>query len=114
MKIKLVSTLVSVGIAALAGYGFYAANASEEQKWLMFGVAAATFLILLVGGFGIKYAERGGTNITILSVLFTIAAIIVNVLATCLSFHAAPYIIASGIIVLLYIGITSAMAKALN
>ncbi|MBQ4498292.1 MAG: hypothetical protein II973_12435 [Spirochaetaceae bacterium] len=113
MKIKLVPALVSAGIAALAGYGFYAANASEDQKWLMLGIATGTFLILLVGGFGIKYADRGDSNITVLSVLFTIAAIIVNVIATCLSFHFAPYIIASGIIVLLYIGITNAIAKAL-
>lgn len=114
MKVKTVSALVSVGIAALAGYGVYAANASEEQRWIMLGVSAVTFLVLLVGGFGIKYADRGGSNITILSVLFTVAAVIVNVVASLGAFHLAPYVIASGIIVLLYVGIVSAMAKALN
>lgn len=114
MKLKIVPALISVGIALLIGYGFYAANQTEWQKWLMFAVASVEFIVLLGGGFGIKYAERGNINITALSVVFAVIALIAQLASTFLPFKAAPYIIVNGILVLLYVGITYALAKALQ
>lgn len=114
MKVKVVPSIICAGIGLLAGYGFYAANGSEWQKWLMFAVAAVEFIVLLCGGFCIKYAERGGGNITALSAVFTIIALILQLVFSLVSFNAAPYIVLNGILVLLFIGITYAIAKSLN
>ena len=59
MKLKLIPALISVGIGLLAGYGFYAANGNEWQKWLMFALCSVEFIVLFAGGFGISYAGKG-------------------------------------------------------
>jgi hypothetical protein len=102
------------GISLLLGYVFFAANNAEWQRWLMFAVASVEFAVLLIGGFGIRYAERGGANITVLSVVFVVFAGIAQLLSTILMFHVAPYIIVNGILILVYIGIAYALTKALN
>ncbi|MBR4823631.1 MAG: hypothetical protein IKZ86_02425 [Spirochaetaceae bacterium] len=114
MKVKFVPLLICLGIAALAGYGFYAANGGEDGNTLMFAVAGVGFFIMLGCGFGIKYAERGSGNITVLSVLALIVNLVVNVIFTFVQFKTAPYIIISGILLLIYIGLVYALAKALN
>ena len=114
IQFKLIPTMIMAAISVLAGYAFYAANSSEWQKWLMFVLAALEFAILLIGGFGIRYADRGGANIAVLSIVFTILALIVQLASTFIPFHTAPYIIINGILTLLYLGITYALARALN
>ena len=112
MKLKLVPALISVGIALLAGYGFFAANASEPQCWLMFAVTAVEFAAFFISGFGISYG-RGGSNVTVLAIVFAVIGVIANLIFTFAPFATAPYIIVNGILVLLYAGIAYAIAKAL-
>ncbi|MGN0729657.1 hypothetical protein [Treponema sp.] len=107
-------TLIMAGISVLAGYDFYAANSSEWQKWLMFAISTVEIAVFLIGGFGIKYADRGGINITVLSVIFLATTLIVQIVSTFAPFHLAPYIIINGIFILLYAGIAYALAKALD
>jgi hypothetical protein len=111
---KLIPSLISLGLALLIAYGFYAANIHEWQRWLMFAVCTAEFSVLLGGGFGLKYAERGTINITVLSVVFIIIAVIVQLIANLLPFRPAPYIIVNGLVVLIYIGIAYAIVKTLQ
>ena len=115
MKItcKLIPSLVSIGIALLIAYSFSAANMQEWQQWLMFTVCAVAFIALFGGGFGLKYAERGSINITVLSIIFIIIALIIQLIATFAAFSLTPYIIVNGLLVLTYIGIAYAIAKAL-
>ena len=113
MKIKFIPALISAALALLIGYGFFAANGHEWQRWLMFAVTAVEFIVLLVGGFGIKYAERGGANVTALSIVFIIATLVANLIFTVLPFVAPPFVIVSGILILLYVGIAYAIAKSL-
>jgi len=115
MKItcKLIPSLVSIGIALLIAYSFSAANMQEWQRWLMFTVCAVAFIALFGGGFGLKYAERGSINITVLSIIFIIIALIIQLIATFAAFSLTPYIIVNGLLVLTYIGIAYAIAKAL-
>ncbi len=114
MKVRVIPLLITLGIAALAGYGFYAANGGEDCSGIMFAVSGVCFAIMLACGFGIKFADCGGGNITVLSVLAFIAAVVVNVIFTFTPFRTAPYVITSGILLLVYIGIVYALAKALN
>lgn len=114
MKVKTIPSIICAGIGLLAGYGFYAANSSEWQKWIMLAVASVEFIVLLCGGFGVKYAERGGANIVALSVVCTIIALVLHLIFTLATFHLAPYIVLNGILLLIFIGVTYAIAKSLN
>lgn len=113
MKIKVVPFLICAGIALLLGYGFYAANSHEWQRWLMFAAAFVSFAGILCGGFGVKTGDSGGSvSVAVLSVVCVIINLVINLIATFAAFHAAPYIIASGILMLLFIGIAYAIAKS--
>lgn len=117
MKVKLVPALIVFGIAALIGYGFYAANARDEGNgaWIMLAASVVSFFVTLGGGFGIRYGEGGSAvNITVLSVVFTVVHLVINLIATFAPFHAAPYIIVSGIVLLLYVGIVYGMTRAFD
>ena len=114
IKVNVIPTIIALGLGLLAGYGFYAANAEETQQWIMFGVLACEFSVYFICGFGIKYAERGNVNITVLSVIFVILAVIANVLFSVLTFSFAPFIIVNGILLLLYAGILYGLVRALN
>ena len=116
MKIRLVPTLIMAGISLLIGYGFYAANVHDGNAgcWIMMAISAITIFVALAGGFCVKYGEGGSSvGIATLSVISVIVQLIINLIATFAPFHAAPYIIFSGIVLLVYIGIVYAMSKAL-
>lgn len=71
MKCNIFLTVASVLIAALIGYGFYAANSSESFVWLLCSGAGITSVLTLTGIFGISTKGRtGGINITALSSIF--------------------------------------------
>lgn len=106
--------LISVGIGLLTGYGFYAANSQEYQHRLMFAFLAIEFSVFFMCGFAIKYAERGNGNITVLSIVFVILALIANIIFSILPFSPAPFIIINGILLLVYAGIVYGLSKALN
>lgn len=114
IKIRVIPTIIMLGIALLIGYGFYAGNASESQRWLMFAISSLEFAVILIAGFGIRYADRGTVNITVLSIIIAIIALIIQLVSTFAPFHMAAYIIANGILILLFLGITYAFAHALN
>ena len=116
MKEKLVPTLIIAGISLLIGYGFYAANVKDGNAgcWIMAVFSAVSFFVILTGGFGIRYTESGSTvNIIVTSCIFAVVQLVINLIFTFAIFHLAPYIILSGIILLIYLGITYAMSKAL-
>ncbi|MBP5176128.1 MAG: hypothetical protein ILP07_09490 [Treponema sp.] len=116
MKIRFIPLLICIGIAALVGYGFFAANASDgnNASWIMLVVSTICFFVPLAGAFAIKYKENGSAvGIIALSMVCLIIQLVINLISTFAPFHAAPYIIFSGILVLIYTGITYALSKAL-
>ena len=116
MKVKLIPTLITLGISALIAYGFYAANAKDGNAgcWIMMAGSLVSFFVTFAGGFGIKYSEGGSSvGIAVLSVIAAIVELIINLIATFATFHVAPYIIFSGLVLLVYVGIVYAMNKAL-
>ncbi|MBD5441838.1 MAG: hypothetical protein HDR34_00270 [Treponema sp.] len=117
MKIRIVPALIAFGVSALAGYGFYAANAkvAGNEAWIMLVVSAVSFFVTLGGGFGIRYREgESVVGITVLSVLAEVIHLVINLVATFAPFRAAPYIITSGIVLLAYVGIVYAMSRAFD
>ncbi len=115
MKVKLVPTLIIAGIAALIGYGFYAANAGDGNNAcvIMMAFSAVTFFVTLAGGFGVSYGTSGASvGIVALSIVMLVVLLVINLIATFVPFRVAPYIVCSGIALLLYVGIAYALAKA--
>ncbi len=110
-KIKIIPTLIVIGIALLIGYTFFAANNTEWQKWLMFGLSSIEFLIFLEVAFGIELESRKAINLIIVSIIFIIIALIDQILFSILRFTMAPYIIVNGILSLTFIGIVYSLSK---
>lgn len=113
-KIRFIPAIIILGISILIGYACYAANSSESQKWIMFVISSIEFTILLIAGFGIRYAERGSINVTVLSIIFSIISLVIQIVFSIISFHLAAYIILNGILILVFLGITYAFVHALN
>ena len=116
VQIKFIPLLITLGLALLSGYGFYAANANDGDFgcWIMLGVSAFAFFVVLAGGFAVKYKESGSAvGIVALSVVVLVILLVINLVATFAPFRVAPYIICSGITLLVYVGIAYALSKAL-
>lgn len=103
MKPNIFLIIVSVLIATLAGYGFYAANSGENFSLLLSLGSGLTFAITLIGTLGIKPKERAGNvNFKIISAIFFILFLISNLIFGFTGMSVAPYIIVNGVILLIY------------
>jgi len=109
MKINWILVIVSLGIAALSGYGFYAGT---SNLFLTIG-SGLFFFITLSGIFGVSFG-RGSANLKVLSAVFFIVSLIEHLLFGFIGFRTAPYIIITGILFLIYIMIFYAVAKSLK
>jgi len=116
MQINLVTLLIALGIAALSGYGFYAANGAVTDIPLAnaLGSGIAIF-VTLAGGIAVKSKSGGGStvNIAVASWVLLIVIVIEQVIFTVVSFNLAPYIVVTGILVLVHVLIIYALSKAL-
>ena len=103
MKPNIFLIIVSVLIAALSGYGFYAANSGENFCILLSLGSGLTFATTLIGTLGIRPKERAGNvNFKIVSAIFFVLFLISNLLFGFIGMKLAPYIIVNGIILLIY------------
>ena len=91
MKCNIFLTVASVLIAALIGYGFYAANSSESFVWLLCSGAGITSVLTLTG-----------INITALSSIFFVLFLICNLVFAFTAVKVAPYVIINGILLIIY------------
>ncbi|MEE1212728.1 MAG: hypothetical protein UHO11_09560 [Treponema sp.] len=113
MKCNIFLTVASVLIAALIGYGFYAANSTEHLVWLLCSGAGITSALTLTGIFGISTKGRtGGINITALSSIFFVVFLISNLVFTFTKMKLAPYVIINGILLLIYAVSTYGIIKS--
>lgn len=103
MKPNIFLIVVSVLIAALSGYGFYAANSGEAFCLLLSLGSGLTFAITLIGTLGISPKEKAGNaNFKVVSALFFVLFLISNLIFGFVGMKVAPYIIVNGIILLIY------------
>jgi hypothetical protein len=111
MKINVVFLLISLAISALAAYGFYAVN-SEETYCLMITIGGGLSLFFPLSGLlALNAGGRGGSvHIKVVSALFFIGLLIEQVVFSVLTLKPAPYIIITGILLLVYVLISYAVA----
>lgn len=103
MKGNVFLIIIAILVSALSGYGFYAANSSENLVLLLSIGSAVCFAVTLIGLFGIKTeAKSGGANIKALSAIFFALFLISNLIFSFTAIKIAPYIIINGILLLIY------------
>ena len=114
MKINLFLLLIALVIAALAAFGFYAANNEEVYRLLITIGAGLSLLITLGGVLALSSPNGGSLNIKITSVLFFIALLVEHLIFSFTAVKLAPYVIITGILLLLFVLIIYAINKALK
>jgi hypothetical protein len=107
--------VIALVFAALVGYGFYAANYGEQYRLLLtIGVGISLFLPLC-GVLAVGVKGRGSTgNLRALSAVFFVLMLTDNLIFSFVSFRLAPYIIITGILLLIYALIVYAVTRALK
>jgi hypothetical protein len=117
MKINFIFLLIAFAIAALAGYGFYAANGAETDIPLVNAIGGGIVLFITLGGaIAVRSSDGGGStmNISASSWLFFVLLLIEQIVFCFVPFRMPPYIIVTGILLFVYILIAYAIGKALQ
>ncbi|GHV88719.1 hypothetical protein AGMMS50267_10790 [Spirochaetia bacterium] len=117
MKINGVTLIIALAVAALAGYAFYAANGAATDIPLANALGGGIALfVTLAGTIAVGSKDGGGStlNIRLASGVFFVLLLIEQIIFCMVSFHIAPYIIVTGILVLIYVLIAYGIGKALK
>jgi hypothetical protein len=114
MKVNPVMLAVTIGIAALVAFGFFAGNQGESYRWLI-TAGSAVAVLLTAGGLLALSPEGGGStvNIKAASALFFILLLVEHLIFSFTAVKLAPYVVITGILLLLYIIVCYAVSKAL-
>jgi hypothetical protein len=114
MKINWFLTFIALAIAALAAFGFYSANVDETYRALITIGAGLSLFITLGGILALSSPNGGSLNIKVTSVLFFIALLIEHLVFGFTAIKLAPYVIITGILLLVYVLICYAITRALK
>jgi hypothetical protein len=116
MKINVIMLIIALAIGALAGYGFFAANAADTYREVIALGAGLSLFVTLGGIIAVGAAAgRGGVgNIRALSAVFFVLFLVEQLIFSFVPFRLPPYIITTGILLLVYLLIGYAVGKALN
>jgi len=112
MKVNFIKSVIAIAVSGLIAYGFYSFHNSENKLLLSVGsFAFLTLTLLLTIGISFDF-PRTSTNVRTVSVIFFLVALTSNFIFSFFSFSVPLYIIANGILILLYTLITYSIAKA--
>ena len=103
MKVNALYSIIAVAIAALIAYGIYSFCRSENELLMAIGsflfISFPLFLAMSVS----SPAKRSSANMKVLSTVFFLFALAINILFACLSHFSVPlYIIPNGIAVVVF------------
>ena len=109
MKINWILVLISLGISAFVGYGFFSGTGN-----MFLTVGGGVFLfVILFGVFGISFG-RGSANIKIFSSIFLVLVLVEHLIFVFSGFRQTAYIVITGVLFLLYLLIFYGIVKALK
>lgn len=99
----------------MASYGFFASHAASGIRILLTAGAGVSLFLPLAGMLALG-AKDGGTavNLKVVSVVFFIVLLVEQLIFGFAAKSAAPYIIVTGILLLIYLLIAYSIAKALE
>jgi len=114
MKINWVLAIISLAITGLIAFGFYSGNSNDSYQLLITIGSGLSFLITLGGLLALSSPHGGTVNIKVTSVLFFIGLLIEHIIFSFTGVKPAPYIIITGILILVYVLICYAVTRALK
>lgn len=114
MKINWVLAGISLAIAGLIAFGFYSGNSNESYRLLITVGSGFSFLITLCGLLALSSPHGGTVNIKVISVLFFIGLLVDHIIFSFTGIKPAPYIIITGMLILVYVLICYAVTRALK
>ena len=114
MKINVFPGIVSATIAALIAFGFYTANDGDTNR-ILFTAGAWVSLFATLGGTIAVSSPNGGTmNLRVVSGIFFFVLLIAHIVFSIAGIGFSPYVIITGILLLLYSVICYAVMRALK
>jgi FtsH-binding integral membrane protein len=117
MKINVIFALIAFAIAALAGYGFYAVNGAVMDIPLANALGGGIALfVALAGATAISSKDGSGStmNIRLLSWVFFVLILVEQIIFCFVPFSLPPYIIVTGVFLLVYVLIAYGIGKAMQ
>jgi len=114
MKINWVLACISLAITGLIAFGFYSGNSNDSFQLLVTVGSGLSFLITLCGLLALSSPHGGTVNIKVTSILFFIGLLIEHIIFSFTGIRPAPYIIITGILILVYVLICYAITRALK
>lgn len=104
MKINIIPSVIAIALAALLGYAVYSVAGDNPNNETAFAVSGSCFFICFLLGFGVSYEDsRKGVSLHVLSVISAIIMAISQFAFAYYGINFSPYIIANGVILLLYL-----------
>jgi hypothetical protein len=117
MRINIITLIIAFAIAALAGYGFYVANGAIADIPLANALGGGIVLFVTLAGavaVGTKDGSGSTMNIRLLSSIFFVVMLVEQLIFCFVPFSMPPYIIITGILLLVYILIAYGIGKAMQ
>ena len=109
MKVHPVNTLIAVVVSILIVYGIFTIEGSAYKEHIAIG--GFIFMVsTLVTAIGIRFTNgRKGSNIKLISIIFFVIALLINLTFSLVSLSLTSYIITSGLVFLLYLLIANSI-----
>jgi hypothetical protein len=117
MRINVITLLIALAIAALAGYGFYMANGAQSDAPLVNALGGGITLFITLAGaiaVGTKDDTGGSLNIRLTSGIFFALMLVEQIIFCFVPFSMPPYIIVTGVLLLIYLLIAYGIGKGLK
>jgi hypothetical protein len=117
MRVNIIMLIIAFAIAALAGYGFYVANGAAADIPLANALGGGIALFVTLAGaiaVGTKNGSGSTLNIRLLSGIFFVVMLVEQLIFSFVPFRRPPYIIVTGVLLLVYGLIAYAIGKALQ
>lgn len=112
MKFDIVKTIIAVAASALIAYGMYTWCISDKG-YLLSIVSSVEIAILLISAIGIKIEWlRSMANVKIVSWIFFVAVLTINIIFSRNEFSTPAFIITNGCTLLLFMLISYSLIKA--
>ena len=113
MKVNIVPAIIAAAVSALLAYGLYAlCHAAGQETLLALGGFVCLFLPMATA-IAVRFPEgRTSTNTAVLGWVFFFVLLISHAVFAFVQFAPPSYIIINGILLLIFLGVTYAVAKA--
>ena len=113
MKVKVVPTIIALGISALLAYALYNICHTEGKEMLLAIGGGLCLFLPLVTCLGVRFElSRTSANVAVVGAVFFVLMLVSNVIFAYSHFETHAYVIVNGIILLLFLLIAYLIAKA--